>query len=88
MYRFRTAKAFRRALSKLSPEFAEASSIGFKRSVKYGLGVLRTSLKFRIQKMGLAKFSFSIRREPGCFMRIIMSCATSFRWRVVPAIVC
>ena len=37
--------------------FAEASSISFKRSVKYGLGVLWTSLKFRIQKMGLAKFS-------------------------------
>jgi len=37
--------------------FAEASSISFKRSVKYGLGVLWTSLKFRMQKMGLAKFS-------------------------------
>jgi glycosyltransferase involved in cell wall biosynthesis len=36
--------------------FAEASSISFKRSVKYGLGVLWTSLKFRIQKMGLARF--------------------------------
>jgi glycosyltransferase involved in cell wall biosynthesis len=36
--------------------FAEASSISFKRSVKYGLGVLWTSLKFRMQKIGLAKF--------------------------------
>jgi glycosyltransferase involved in cell wall biosynthesis len=36
--------------------FAEASSISFKRSVKYGLGVLWTSLKFRLQKAGLAKF--------------------------------
>src|SRR6266516_2034803 len=36
--------------------FPEASSISFKRSVKYGLGVLLTSLKFRLQKMGLAKF--------------------------------
>jgi hypothetical protein len=36
--------------------FAEASSISFKRSVKYGLGVLWTSLKFRVQKTGLAKF--------------------------------
>ena len=35
--------------------FAEASSISFKRSVKYGLGVLWTSLKFRMQ------------RFPGCF---------------------
>ena len=32
--------------------FAEASSINFARSVKYGLGVLGTSLKFRLQKMG------------------------------------
>ena len=36
--------------------FAEASSISFKRSVKYGLGVLWTSLKFRMQKMGLGTF--------------------------------
>ena len=33
--------------------FAEASSISFKRSVKYGLGVLATSLKFRLEKMRL-----------------------------------
>jgi glycosyltransferase involved in cell wall biosynthesis len=36
--------------------FAEASSISFTRSVKYGLGVLATSLKFRLQKMKLGKF--------------------------------
>jgi glycosyltransferase involved in cell wall biosynthesis len=36
--------------------FPEASSISFKPSVKYGLGVLWTSLKFRMQKMGLARF--------------------------------
>jgi hypothetical protein len=36
--------------------FAEASSISFKRSVRYGLGVLSTSLKFRMQKIGLGKF--------------------------------
>ena len=36
--------------------FPEASSISFRRSVRYGLGVLWTSLKFRMQKMGLAKF--------------------------------
>src|SRR5881394_3781680 len=36
--------------------FAEASSISFKRSLKYGLGVLWTSLKFRMQKMGLGTF--------------------------------
>ncbi len=36
--------------------FEEASSINFSRSVKYGFGVLETSLAFRLQKMGLAKF--------------------------------
>jgi len=35
--------------------FPEASSISFKRSLRYGFGVLWTSLKFRMQKMGLAK---------------------------------
>jgi glycosyltransferase involved in cell wall biosynthesis len=34
--------------------FEEASSISFKRSVKYGLGVLATSLKFRFDKFGIA----------------------------------
>lgn len=36
--------------------FAEASSIGFARSLKYGLGVLGTSFRFRLQRMGLASF--------------------------------
>lgn len=36
----------------------ESSSISFRRSVRYGLGVLRTSLEFRLQKMGLAKFAY------------------------------
>ena len=36
--------------------FAEASSINFTRSIKYGLGVLMTCLKFRLQKMGFGKF--------------------------------
>jgi len=36
--------------------FAEASSINFWRSVKYGFGVLATSLKFRLQRMHLASF--------------------------------
>jgi glycosyltransferase involved in cell wall biosynthesis len=36
--------------------FDEASSINFKRSVKYGFGVLRVSLSFRLQKWGLGKF--------------------------------
>ena len=36
--------------------FPEASSINFLRSSKYGIGCLLTSLKFRLQKMHLAKF--------------------------------
>lgn len=35
--------------------FPEASSINFLRSVVYGLGVLKTSFQFRLQKMGLAQ---------------------------------
>jgi glycosyltransferase involved in cell wall biosynthesis len=36
--------------------FKEASSINFSRSVKYGLEVLAVSVKFRLQRMGLAQF--------------------------------
>ncbi len=36
--------------------FKEASSINFKRSTKYGFGVLGTSVKHFIGKMGLANF--------------------------------
>lgn len=36
--------------------FAEASSINFSRSVKYGLGVLITSIKFRLQRMHFGSF--------------------------------
>jgi glycosyltransferase involved in cell wall biosynthesis len=36
--------------------FAEASSINFRRSVKYGFGVLATSLQYRLQKMHMANF--------------------------------
>jgi len=51
--------------------FPEASSINFGRSVKYGLGVLATSLKFWLQKRGWARFPiFSprgrrLKPEPG-----------------------
>jgi glycosyltransferase involved in cell wall biosynthesis len=43
--------------------FAEASSINFSRSLKYGLGCLRTSLLFRLAKMGLLQspiFTFKL----------------------------
>ena len=36
--------------------FEEASSIGFMKSIKYGFGVLGTSLAYRLQKWGLAKY--------------------------------
>ncbi len=49
--------------------FAEASSINFRRSVQYGLGVLLTSVQFRLQKIGLGKFRIFNRKgrclEPG-----------------------
>jgi glycosyltransferase involved in cell wall biosynthesis len=35
--------------------FPEASSINLRRSIVYGLGVLRTSIAYRLQKMGLAR---------------------------------
>lgn len=34
----------------------EASSIDFRRSVVYGCGVLKTSLQFRLQRLGMARF--------------------------------
>lgn len=37
--------------------FEDASSINFRRSVVYGLGVLATSVRFRLQKFGLLKSS-------------------------------
>ena len=42
--------------------FPEASSINFTRSLKYGLGTLRTSLSYRFKKMGLLNPFFL--REP------------------------
>jgi glycosyltransferase involved in cell wall biosynthesis len=35
--------------------FEDASSIGFARSVKYGIGVLSTSVKFLLRKAGVAR---------------------------------
>jgi glycosyltransferase involved in cell wall biosynthesis len=37
--------------------FAEASSINFRRSVTYGLGVVGTTLRFFLQRVGVAHFS-------------------------------
>jgi len=41
---------------------AESSSINFKRSVRYGLGVVKTSLQFRMSRMGLHSFPVFHRR--------------------------
>jgi glycosyltransferase involved in cell wall biosynthesis len=41
--------------------FKEASSINLKRSIKYGLGVLRTSFQHAFQKKGLAKYKIYIK---------------------------
>lgn len=38
--------------------FNEASSINFRRSAIYGLGVLKTSIQYRLQKWGMAKYPF------------------------------
>jgi glycosyltransferase involved in cell wall biosynthesis len=49
--------------------FEEASSINFGRSVTYGLGVMRTTLQFALQRWGLARFRIfnekGRRLEPG-----------------------
>jgi glycosyltransferase involved in cell wall biosynthesis len=49
--------------------FAEASSINFRRSVTYGLGVLATTVQFVLQRWGLASFKIfskdGRRLEPG-----------------------
>lgn len=47
--------------------FPEASSINFSRSLKYGLGVMVTSIKFRLQRMKLAKFRIFRRRGQRLF---------------------
>lgn len=38
--------------------FEEASSINFRRSCTYGVGVLQTSLQFRLQKLGLKNYRY------------------------------
>ena len=43
--------------------FTDASSINFSRSVKYGMGVLGTSFKYRFQKMGLTKYSIFAKKQ-------------------------
>ena len=44
--------------------FPEASSINFRRSVVYGLGVLRTSISFRLARLGFARGTIFEGLEP------------------------
>lgn len=44
--------------------FDDASSINFRRSVKYGLGVLRVSVQYRLQKIGLGNFRIFKNSKP------------------------
>ena len=44
--------------------FKEASSINFRRSVKYGFGCLNVGLKFRLAKMGLAQSELFPSKKP------------------------
>ena len=43
--------------------FEDASSINFRRSVVYGIGVLKTAFKVRLQRMGLCTFNFLDKKE-------------------------
>jgi hypothetical protein len=62
------ARAFRFGIGEIScptKYFEEASSINFKRSVEYGIGVLATTLSYVAHKMGLihlARFDASGRK--------------------------
>jgi hypothetical protein len=38
--------------------FEEASSINIMRSITYGFGVIKVSISYFLQKIGIAKFSF------------------------------
>jgi glycosyltransferase involved in cell wall biosynthesis len=45
--------------------FPEASTIGFRRSVVYGVGVLKTSLQFRLHRLGLIRCKLFADRAAG-----------------------
>ena len=55
--------------------FTEASSINFRRSVKYGFGVLGTALQFRLSRLGITRsprFSAEGRRLSGAAARTVV----------------
>lgn len=43
--------------------FPEASSINFKRSVVYGMGVLWTAIRFRLHKLGWRQFKIFVKSD-------------------------
>ncbi len=63
--------------------FEEASSINFRRSVKYGLGVLATTLQFALQKTGMARYRIfsregrTLESDPGTYYARGVSAASS-----------
>lgn len=65
--------------------FPEASSINFRRSVKYGFGVLRTCLQFRWQKLGLGHFAVFDARGHGLADEYYDEVALGVRARGEPA---
>ncbi|MEI6174372.1 MAG: glycosyltransferase family 2 protein [Bacteroidota bacterium] len=44
--------------------FPEASSITFRRSISYGMGVMTTAISYTLQRMGLIKLQLFERRNP------------------------
>lgn len=56
--------------------FPEASSINFSRSVKYGFGVLKVSLDYRLMAMGLAKPAYLRRANGGTGSPLTVSAST------------
>ncbi len=60
--------------------FEEASSINFRRSVTYGLGVLATTMQFAFERWGLAHFKIFSRKgrrlEPGASNYYVRGAAT------------
>ncbi len=51
--------------------FKEASSINFKRSMQYGMGVLRVSLCHFLQRTGMGKFDMYRKNEPESGIRLL-----------------
>jgi glycosyltransferase involved in cell wall biosynthesis len=60
--------------------FAEASSISFRRSMKYGLGVLQTSVEFRLDKLGWRRSRVFYPQGRKLYTRNVYSPAVTSGW--------